>query len=264
MRRAGRLATVVLAVAVALTQAACAARSRAERAEKAAAQNRHPGAWPVIEYADYQTDDVDLVVEQRKFTVPVPPLRVYAAVAERLIAHADGLAEAPRPVFLITEGRSPNAFALYRRGHVVVAVNLGMIELLGVDEAMWAALIGHELAHFALGHGARRAERATQGDVATGVAGVVMAAIGIPFGALLADSAVTAADRRYSRDEEHAADALAVAYMRAAGFDPAGALRLQEKLAAAHEARGPWFLSTHPSGEERVARLKSLAGAERR
>jgi predicted Zn-dependent protease len=48
-------------------------------------------------------------------------------------------------------------------------------------------------------------------------------------------------------------------YMIAAGYDPQGAVRLQEKLAAAGGGgRTLPFLSTHPSSSERVEAMRTL------
>jgi predicted Zn-dependent protease len=50
--------------------------------------------------------------------------------------------------------------------------------------------------------------------------------------------------------------------MRQAGFDPAGAIRLQQKLADAGGTTLLPFLSTHPSGAERIDAMRRLAEGE--
>ena len=69
--------------------------------------------------------------------------------------------------------------------------------------------------------------------------------------------------RAYSQDEEFEADELGVLLMRAAGFDPAGAIRMLQCLGELDRSPDPLglnrYLSTHPSIEERVNRLRRLA-----
>jgi predicted Zn-dependent protease len=162
-----------------------------------------------------------------------------------------------RPELLVAEGDAPNAYALMDEGRPLIAVNLPMLALLGEDRDAMAALVGHELAHLYLRHQAQRRERASEQDSISGLLGFVLSAAGVPFGALLADSLATTAERGNTRDEEREADRLGVDFMRRAGFDPAGAVRLQEKLAAGGEALLP-FLATHPSGVERIENMRAL------
>jgi predicted Zn-dependent protease len=50
--------------------------------------------------------------------------------------------------------------------------------------------------------------------------------------------------------------------MVASGFDPEGALRLQEKMLKLPVRLKVPFLSTHPAGEERVENLRKLIAAK--
>jgi len=68
--------------------------------------------------------------------------------------------------------------------------------------------------------------------------------------------------RAYSQDEEFEADELGLLLMRAAGFDPAGAVRMLQYLGGLDRRPGALglnrYLSTHPPIEERVNRLRRL------
>ncbi len=70
-------------------------------------------------------------------------------------------------------------------------------------------------------------------------------------------------ERAYSQDQEFEADELGVLLMRAACFDPAGGIRLLERLGGLDRTPDPLelgpYLSTHPSVEERVLKLRRLA-----
>lgn len=229
--------------------ASAKAAPKAPRAWPLAALVNH-GAAPYLSLRDGQQQAVTIVSTAQ--------LRRYYEVASRLEAVIGDI----DPMFLLVEGQTPNAFAWVDGGRQLVAVNLGMLEMLDEDTDAWAALIGHELAHLKLGHNEQRAERRGMADTAGGALGIALAVIGIPFGLLLADGALTAVDRGYSRDDERAADGAAVAYMRQAGFDPRGALRFHEMLSGLDKERSASLLSTHPAGEERVANMRALVEAE--
>ena len=70
-------------------------------------------------------------------------------------------------------------------------------------------------------------------------------------------------ERAYSQDEEFEADELGFLLMRAAGFDPAGAIRMLQCLGELDRSPDPLglnrYMSTHPPIEERVNRLRRLA-----
>jgi predicted Zn-dependent protease len=166
-----------------------------------------------------------------------------------------------RPELLVAEGDAPNAYALIDEGKSLIAVNLPMLALLGEDRDAMAALLGHELAHLYLRHQAQRRQRADEQDNMSGLMGLVLSVAGVPFGSMLADAVTTTVERGNARDEEREADRLGVDFMRRAGFDPAGAVRLQAKLAAGGEALLP-FLATHPSGAERVEKMRALTAQE--
>jgi predicted Zn-dependent protease len=156
------------------------------------------------------------------------------------------------------EAKQPNAFASYRNSTPTITITLPMVTLLGSDSDAMAALCGHELAHLYRGHGSNRAARE---QTRAGVSTVVGTAANyvIPFSGLLVDVGSRAVTTMYDRDEEREADADGIRYAARAGFDPYGAVRLQEKLLAASGDSSIPFLSTHPSGPERIDNMMKLA-----
>lgn len=183
-----------------------------------------------------------------------------ASRARLLLQTAGKVVEAAgalRPELLVAEGDAPNAYSLVDDGRPVIAVNLPMLVLLDQDSDALAALIGHELAHLYLRHQAQRRERAKEQGNTAGLLGIVLSLAGVPFGATLVDAANATLERGNTRDEEREADRLGVEFMRQAGFDPAGAVRLQQKLAQSGNATLP-FLATHPSGAERIEAMRAL------
>src|SRR5438445_5921460 len=63
--------------------------------------------------------------------------------------------------------------------------------------------------------------------------------------------------KKFSRDQEREADELGVTRMLAAGYNPQGAVRMHRHLLEA-EAGPTSFLSSHPGGEERMAKLEAF------
>lgn len=162
------------------------------------------------------------------------------------------------PVWLLVGTTSINAFATYQNGQAVIAITLGMVSLLKNDEGAWAALIGHELAHFRLGHHKAQQSRKESIEVGSTLAGLVLSAIGLGLGNFAADAAGKLVERSFSREDEHNADRTGLDYVKRAGFDAYGALRLQERLLETRQEASFTFLSTHPTGEDRVAAIRRL------
>lgn len=160
---------------------------------------------------------------------------------------------------LILADDHPNAFAFRAGNRPSMAISLGMIELLRDDRDALAALFGHELAHLYHHAGRRDPDREDAQEIVSAVAAIALTLVGVPFAAAIGgEAAGTVVQRSYSRDDEREADRLSVGYLLRAGFDPRGAVRLQEKLARAGSDSALAILSTHPSGEERVDSLRAL------
>ncbi|MGZ8425608.1 MAG: M48 family metalloprotease [Candidatus Binatia bacterium] len=164
----------------------------------------------------------------------------------------------------IAAGDEPNAFAgPDATGRNVIGINVGMIKLVGADASVYAALIGHEAAHLAKGHGTSGRQRANTLDLLGTVVGAGLGIVGVPGGGLVSRLAADVIDSVYSRDQEREADALGVDYMLANQYDPQGAIRLHELLVkSSNDFRIP-FLSSHPSSDERIANLRGLIAAKK-
>ena len=174
-------------------------------------------------------------------------------IKERVEAAAGEL----RTELLVAEGNEPNGFSFVTHDKPRIAINIGMINLVGEDSDAMAALIGHELAHLYLDHGKQRQSREEDRIATSTVLSFALGMIGIPLGPV--DLATTAYSKKFSREDERDADRVGIEYITQAGFDPCGAVRLQQKLGAVSSASLLPFLSTHPSSAERVENLKLLA-----
>ncbi|WP_262691018.1 M48 family metallopeptidase [Kordiimonas aestuarii] len=144
-----------------------------------------------------------------------------------------------------------------------IAVYQKMVDSFETDEEL-AAVIGHEIAHAILRHGAEQMSRAQAQNLAiAGVGAAVgattedgqMAQMAVTLGALAAQGFV---QLPHSRAMELEADDVGTLYMARAGYDPRAAVRLWKKMRAMKEGGGqPAFLSTHPTDDKRIQRLES-------
>jgi len=73
------------------------------------------------------------------------------------------------------------------------------------------------------------------------------------------DLAMKGVTTGFSREAERDADYLGAIWAVEAGYDPVGAVTLQENLLKSSGSNPLPFLSTHPSGPERIRTLQSLS-----
>ncbi len=164
---------------------------------------------------------------------------------------------------LIVEGEEPNAFAALMNGRRVIALNSAMIQLIGDDIDEYAALLGHEAAHWARGHVEKGQIRSNTIRGLGNLVGAGLGMAGVPAAGTITGLGADLMEAAYSRDDEREADASSIEYMMASGYDPQAAVRLQEKLLVVPGSGPVPFLSSHPSGEERVNNLRALIQAKR-
>ncbi|HJX16293.1 MAG TPA: M48 family metalloprotease, partial [Candidatus Deferrimicrobiaceae bacterium] len=145
----------------------------------------------------------------------------------------------------------PNAFAL-PGGFIVI--NRGL--LVGLkSEAELAAVLGHETGHVTAKHSLAGYQRALAANVLlTGISVAVGGKAGV-----MELSGITASliNNGFSREQEREADWLGIDYMVKAGYNPEGAVQLQEYFYKELEGgRNPMFLEgifrTHPVSKERL------------
>lgn len=150
-----------------------------------------------------------------------------------------------------------------------MAVYTGIMPVLK-NEAALAAVLGHEVAHATKRHGKQRYARAIKGNIV----GLAIGGAAIVGGQLLcktqtcktltglggaaAGFAVAFFDRKFSRGDETEADKWGQEYMAKAGYEPAEAIKLWERMGAASGGKAPpEFMSTHPSDTTRRGNLSA-------
>jgi len=121
------------------------------------------------------------------------------------------------------------------------------------DEA--AMVMGHEMAHALREHGRERLAKSK----ATGL-GLSIASSLLGLGAL-GDAAANVGTQllslKFSRDDETEADLVGLEIAARAGYQPEASVSLWKKMLAASHNSGPSFLSTHPSGANRIEEMEA-------
>lgn len=150
----------------------------------------------------------------------------------------------------------------------VVGVNTGLFHY-AENEAQFASVLAHELAHLSQRHFARRVEaqqRAAIPSLAGLLAGIVIAATGGGDAGIAAIAATQAASLqsqlRYSRQYEQEADRIGMQTLINADFDPNSMASMFEVMLQAYRYAGtrpPEFLLTHPVTESRVSDARTRA-----
>jgi Zn-dependent protease with chaperone function len=156
-----------------------------------------------------------------------------------------------------------NAFATEVGKEKIVVVQEGLLSMMNGDRDAVAAVLGHELGHHKADHiraGKRKEEGArvlgtllgavVGAKLGKGTGAVAGAAVGNVGGSLVA--------LKFDRDQEMEADRLSVGWMIAAGYNPQGMLRLQQRLAAMDTHSHAAILSTHPTSEKRYKAAEQL------
>jgi predicted Zn-dependent protease len=157
----------------------------------------------------------------------------------------------------------PNAFAtLNKEQRPIIVVTMGMLSALGSDEAAWAGLLGHEIAHHVRNHGAGRknaqAEAQAGGNAVANILGALIPGVGgFVAGTVGGTTTNMALYGNFTRPQEREADELGLQWMVAAGYDPRGMERLFDMLGK-HSAGLPGFLSTHPGAEDRAKMVQDF------
>ncbi|MEM7689597.1 MAG: M48 family metalloprotease [Pseudomonadota bacterium] len=177
-----------------------------------------------------------------------------------------------REAFTVSLLNSPvnNAFAvpggyIYTTRQLVALMN---------DEAELAAVLGHEVAHVAARHSARR-QRSAQRNQLLGGLGAVLSTVLLgdsQIGNLLSRGALQGAQLvtlSYSREQEEEADRLGINYLTNAGYDPdamgdfllrlAQQAQLDSQLQGRGDARPPEWASSHPDPVRRVSKANTIS-----
>ena len=159
--------------------------------------------------------------------------------------------------FNLVENKEVNAWCM-PGGKVVVYSGILPVTQ---NETGLAVVMGHEIAHAVAKHSNERMSQALVAQLGgqtlaaalqqkpqqTQQIWMTLFGVGVQLGAVLP----------YSRLQESEADHLGLIFMAMAGYDPNAAIEFWQRMSQNAGAKPPEFLSTHPSDENRIQKIKS-------
>ncbi len=162
--------------------------------------------------------------------------------------------------FQVVQSKHPNACAI-PGGFIFVSDSL--IEFCDGNEEELAFVLAHEMAHVLCGHAKNHILASILLSRLAGLA-VGGSISGLFAGGALKRLLSEVFDKAYSQDLEHEADAKAVGLLRRAGRDVRAGIRSFQRLQEIHGDDPLWsYFSTHPPPQERIARIRRIAGQAR-
>lgn len=190
-----------------------------------------------------------------------PDLNTYINQVGKKLAAVSDRKQLPYE-FVVLNSSDINAWALPGGK---IAINRGLLVKLE-DEAQLAAVLGHEIVHAAARHGAQQMSQGMLLNV--GVQAVGIASRNSSYGALAnagAGLGAQAWNAQYSQDNELESDKYGMKYMVAAGYEPQGAVELQEIFVKMSESRKSSsldeFFASHPPSRDRLNANKRMAAS---
>lgn len=238
----------MLAGAGTAAQTAAPAWHMPERHPRPDVASDEGGLWAVIDREEGK-------LRRSHFVIRDPALRDYlqAMVARLAGPHIEDIRVYPMRVPYFNASMYPNGMMQVWSGLLLRAEN----------EAQLASVVGHEIAHFVQRHGIARWRDLKNRAAAMSLVGWA----GVP--GLLGQIALIAGMGQYSRDHEREADAVGLALMQRAGYDPTQAARMWAQMRAelaAGSAGDPStrnaLFASHPPSDERQATLEQLAAGQ--
>ena len=137
-----------------------------------------------------------------------------------------------------------------------IAFYTGILDQLKLTDDEVAMVMGHEMAHALREHARERMAKNTATDMGLRL-GAQLLGLG-QAGDLAAGVGSQLLTLKYSRDDETEADLVGLEMAARAGYNPQSSVALWKKMAAANGGKGPpGFLSTHPTGPDRIKRLEA-------
>jgi predicted Zn-dependent protease len=182
-------------------------------------------------------------------------------IGDRLVVESfANQADYPFEFHVLADAQTVNAFAL--PGGPVYVTRALMDQMQSEGEV--ASVLAHEISHVVARHSA---EQISTQQLTQGLTGAMVMATYDPNNpGSMATSEVAMligqlVDMKFSRDDEIVADVMGVRVMAEAKYDPRRMVAVMKILEQAGSGNGIEFLSTHPSPDNRLARIEQAITA---
>lgn len=136
-----------------------------------------------------------------------------------------------------------------------IAFYTGILDKLQLSDDEAAMIMGHEMAHALREHARERLAKSTATSLGLRL-GAELLGLG-NLGAAAADMGSQLLTLKFSREDESEADLVGLELAARGAFQPNASVSLWQKMAKAGGGNGIAFLSTHPSGPQRIQQLQA-------
>ncbi len=136
-----------------------------------------------------------------------------------------------------------------------IAFYTGILEKLKLSDDEAAMIMGHEMAHALREHARERVAKSNATGIGLSIAAQLLG-LG-QLGDVAANLGTQLLSLKFSRDDESEADLVGLELAARSAYQPQASVSLWQKMTAANGAGGLDFLSTHPSGPNRIKELEA-------
>lgn len=136
-----------------------------------------------------------------------------------------------------------------------IAFYSGILNELKLTDDEVAMVMGHEIAHALREHARERMGK----NAATGIGASLLSQVfGLgDIGQTVTQYGAQLLTLKFGREDESEADLVGMELAARAGFNPRAGVSLWQKMGAANKGAPPEWLSTHPSGNARIAQIEA-------
>jgi predicted Zn-dependent protease len=131
----------------------------------------------------------------------------------------------------------------------------GILDQLKLNDDEVAMIMGHEMAHALREHARERLAKSQATSIGLSIASQLLG-LG-SLGDVAANLGTQLLTLKYSRDDETESDLVGLEIAARGGYRPEASVSLWQKMQAASGNGSPSFLSTHPSGANRIQELEA-------
>jgi Zn-dependent protease with chaperone function len=136
-----------------------------------------------------------------------------------------------------------------------IAFYTGILDQLKLSDDEAAMIMGHEMAHALREHARERLAKSQATSIGLSIASQLLG-LG-SLGDAAANLGTQLLTLKYSRDDETESDLVGLEIAARGGYKPEASVSLWQKMQAASGNGSPSFLSTHPSGANRIQELQA-------
>ena len=214
---------------------------------------------PVEQLETSATQQYDQMLAQAKAKRALAPdnhpqLIKLRAIAQRIIPYAqqwNSRAGSWRWEVNLIGSKQINAFCMPGGK---IAFYTGILDQLKLTDDEIAMVMGHEMAHALREHARERIAKSQATSIGLSL-GAQLLGLG-ELGNMAANLGTQLLALKFSRSDESEADLVGLELAARAGYDPQAAVTLWQKMGQATGNGGIGFLSTHPTGPDRIRELE--------